>query len=68
MTSFYYLTDTTTAGPSFSKTIIDPSERRNLTVEFYSNGSLVKISGLRSNDEVADLMKKINTSQVEVTY
>ena len=63
--NLYYHTGSTTAGESFSKTY---PNRRNITVEFYHNGTLVKVSGLQSDEEVADLLKTINAGQWEITY
>lgn len=60
----YYTT--TTTGESSSKTY---PENRNLTVEFYHNGTPVKVSGLKDYDEVAELLHKFdNTFQWEITW
>lgn len=62
--NLYYGTESTTAGESFSKTY---PNRRNITVEFYHNGTPVKVSGLQSDEEVAELLKTVNAGQWEIT-
>ena len=51
-------------GESFSKTY---PNRRNITVEFYHNGTPEKVSGLQSDEEVAELLKTVNAGQWEIT-
>lgn len=63
-TSLYFGTESTTGGESFSKTY---PNRRNITVEFYHNGTPVKVSGLQSDEEVAELLKTVNVGQWEIT-
>ena len=68
MPTEFYKSTTTTGGESFSKTY---PEKKNITVEFYQNGTPVKVSGLQSNEDVAVLLgflKTIDYKQWEVTW
>ena len=65
MDNLYFGAESTTLVANFSETY---PKRRNITVEFYHNGVPVKVSGLQSDEEVADLLKTINTGQWEITY
>lgn len=61
----YLNTNTSTSGPSYSKTV---PENKNLTVEFYKDGVPVKISGIKNIDDLTDILDTISIKQWEITW